>query len=53
MAAKYMDLAKSLREQILEHTGHGIYKLPSENELCRKDGFSRQTVRKALRLVED
>ncbi len=53
MAAKYMDLAKSLREQILEHTGHGIYKLPSENELCRKYGFSRQTVRQALRLLEE
>lgn len=52
MSAKYIRLAKTLREQILQNTGNGIFKLPSENELCQQYGFSRQTVRQALRLLE-
>ncbi len=52
MPAKYLRLAKSLKKQILQNTGNGIYKLPSENELCRQSGYSRQTVRQALHLLE-
>lgn len=53
MSAKYIYLAKSLREQIIQNTGYGIYKLPSENGLCRQYGVSRQTVRQALHLLEE
>ncbi len=52
MSAKYLHLASSLKKQILQKSGTGVYKLPSENELCRQYGYSRQTVRQALRLLE-
>lgn len=50
MAAKYIRLADRLREQILQTTGQ-VYKLPSENELCKQYQVSRQTVRTALQLL--
>ncbi len=52
MSAKYLHLASSLKKQIIQKSGTGVYKLPSENELCRQYGYSRQTVRQALRLLE-
>lgn len=49
---KYITLANSLRADI----GSGRYtagqKLPSENELTRQNGISRQTVRQAMLLLE-
>ena len=53
MPAKYIRLAKILRESIFQNTGKGIYKLPSESELCEQYRMSRQTVRTALRLLTE
>lgn len=53
MSAKYIRLADILRESIFQNTGHGIYKLPSEKELCEQYHMSRQTVRTALRLLTE
>lgn len=53
MSAKYIRLANILRESIFQNTGKGIYKLPSENELCEQYHMSRQTVRTALRLLTE
>lgn len=53
MSAKYIRLANILRETIYQNTGSGIYKLPSENELCEQYHMSRQTVRTALRLLTE
>lgn len=50
MTAKYIQLANILKEQILQNTGT-IYKLPSENTLCRQYHVSRQTVRAALQVL--
>lgn len=51
MSAKYIRLANILRESIFQNTGSGIYKLPSESELCKQYNMSRQTVRTALQLL--
>lgn len=51
MPAKYIRLANILRETIFQNTGSGIYKLPSESELCEQYHMSRQTVRTALHLL--
>ena len=49
---KYMALADSLRAAILSGKyAHGE-KLPSENELCDRFQFSRQTVRKAIGMLD-
>ena len=53
MPAKYIRLANILRETIFQNTGRGIYKLPSENELCEQYHMSRQTVRTALHLLTE
>lgn len=53
MSAKYIRLANILRESIFQNTGNGIYKLPSENELCEQYHMSRQTVRAALHLLAE
>lgn len=45
---KYLDLANSLRSDILNGKYNEGQKLPSENELSQKHGFSRQTVRQAM-----
>lgn len=45
---KYLILADSLRADILNGTYNKGQKLPSENELSQKLGFSRQTVRQAM-----
>lgn len=53
MPAKYIHLANILREFIFQNTGQGIYKLPSEHELCVQYHVSRQTVRAALHLLTE
>lgn len=52
MPAKYVKLAELLKNQIEENTGT-VFKLPTEAALCKKYGISRQTVRKALSVLED
>ncbi len=51
MPAKYIRLANLLKNLIDENNGD-IFKLPTEAQLCRKYGVSRQTVRKALSVLE-
>ena len=50
---KYSELANKLRQDIL----NGVYtegqRLPSENELAEETGYSRQTVRQAMSLLEN
>ncbi len=53
MPAKYIRLANILRESLFQHTGSGVYKLPSESELCKQYHMSRQTVRTALHLLAE
>lgn len=53
MAAKYIRLAKDLRNLIFENAGNGIYRLPSEHMICQTYGVSRQTVRQALQLLTE
>lgn len=53
MPAKYIRLASQLKELLLQNTGNGIYRLPSEHALCQQYHVSRQTVRAALRLLSD
>lgn len=45
---KYYKLMEELKEQIVSGKLQAGDKLPSENELSRAYGVSRQTVRKAL-----
>lgn len=52
MSAKYVKLAELLKNQI-EENGGNIFKLPTENALCKKYCVSRQTVRKALSVLEN
>lgn len=52
MSAKYTKLAELLRNLIEENTGN-VFKLPTEYALCQKYGVSRQTVRKALSVLEN
>ena len=51
MAAKYIQLANLLKNMIEENTGD-TFKLPTEAALCQKYDISRQTVRKALSVLE-
>lgn len=50
---KYYKLMEDLREQIVSGKLQAGDKLPSENELSRTYGVSRQTVRKALLILEN
>ena len=52
MSAKYMKLADLLKNMIEENAGDPI-RLPTEAALCQKYGVSRQTVRKALSVLEE
>lgn len=49
---KYMVLANRLRADIYNGKYQAGQKLPSENELTRELGLSRQTVRQAMQLLE-
>lgn len=51
MHSKYENLAVRLTDLITANLGSGIYKLPTEAELCRQYHVSRQTVRQALALL--
>ncbi len=51
MSAKYIQLASLLKNLIEENAGD-TYRLPTEAALCQKYGVSRQTVRKALSVLE-
>ncbi len=54
MAAKYIVLARLLREELAAGGNKPGYRLPTEETLSRRYGMSRQTVRHALQLlVED
>lgn len=53
MAAKYQILAERLREELSRNSGRQGYKLPTELELTERYQLSRQTVRHALRLLEE
>ena len=53
MAKKYQLLADRLREELGRNNGQAGYKLPTEQELSRQHGLSRQTVRHALHLLEE
>ncbi len=52
MAIKYKWLAERLKEVVQRGLQAGNDKLPSENELCKRYHVSRQTVRQALKLLE-
>lgn len=51
MQPKYKILADQLTDMITANLKKGIYKLPTETELCRQYRMSRQTVRQALTLL--
>lgn len=51
MEAKYRQLAETLKKQLENDIQQGIYKLPTEKELCTQYQVSRQTVRQALLLL--
>lgn len=52
MSAKYIKLAELLRN-LIEENGGNVFKLPTENALSQKYCVSRQTVRKALSVLEN
>ena len=51
MQPKYRILAARLTDMISSNIRNGIYRLPTEAELCRRYHMSRQTVRQALSLL--
>lgn len=53
MAAKYERLAQRLREELPRLRAAGTTRMPSESEIVREYGVSRQTVRHALLLLEE
>ena len=53
MAAKYEILAAQLRRLCTRMKRRGETKLPSETELAAQTGNSRQTIRHALRMLEE
>ena len=52
MAARYLQLAAELRQRCARMRRQGQNKLPGELRLCEETGYSRQTVRRALALLE-
>ena len=50
---KYEELARQLRQGIQDGTYQTGQRLPSENELTQTTGYSRQTVRQAMALLEN
>lgn len=53
MTAKYQVLADQLREELARNGGRSGRRLPTEQELAQRYQLSRQTVRHALRLLEE
>ena len=53
MALKYQVLADRLRAELSQNSGQQGWKLPTELELAQRYQLSRQTVRHALRLLEE
>lgn len=53
MAIKYKQLAGILKKAIADYPKKGITRLPTEQTLCQRYHVSRQTVRKALSLLEE
>lgn len=51
MDAKYRQLAEILKKRLEKDIRQGLYKLPTEKELCAQFQVSRQTVRQALQLL--
>lgn len=49
---KYTELANQLRDNIINGVYANGQKLPSENELADQTGYSRQTVRQAIGVLE-
>lgn len=52
MALKYITVAEALKKMLISNIKLGIYKLPTEMELCKKFQVSRQTIRLALESLE-
>ena len=52
MAAKYAIIAQELEHRLLRESPEEGQRLPTEAELCRQYGCSRQTVRSALEVLE-
>ena len=52
MAAKYQLLAAQLRQQRISFLRKGEHHFPSETQLCEETGYSRDTVRHAIQLLE-
>ena len=53
VAIKYQILADRLREELVRNSGQAGFKLPTEQALSQRYRLSRQTVRHALRLLEE
>lgn len=53
MAPKYIDVVNKIERELRRMKSEGISKLPSENDLCNAYSCSRQTVRSALKILED
>lgn len=52
MEIKYRQLAETLKKELENYIRQGIYKLPTEKELCGQFHVSRQTIRQALLILE-
>ena len=50
---KYLVVARNLREAIYSGSYPSGCRLPSENELVRQTGYSRQTIRQAMAMLEN
>lgn len=53
MTEKYIRLANLLKDLITSNTKLGITKLPSETQISKQYGVSRETVRRALSLLSE